>query len=116
MLSAGLESLIYEKRGEEKEAEEKVGQGLQRSPGTTPQRTGLPGSKEAWRRLSAGEAEGRPGRLSNSPQDGGAVTASEAPEEPATRGVVEAADGPDILPDLEPAPPEGEATAGGGGP
>jgi uncharacterized protein YehS (DUF1456 family) len=47
MAAAGLESLIYEKRGEEKETEEKASRDPLRSQGLTLLRTGRHGSREA---------------------------------------------------------------------
>ncbi len=100
MAAAGLESLIYEKRGEEKDAEEKGVQGPAKRP-----------------RYDAAEAvEGSPGRPSNNRQAGEAASSREAPEEPATEAAAaEAAAAADPDTDLERAPAGAEATAGGGG-
>ncbi len=56
MAAAGLESLIYEKRGEEKEAEEKGGQGPAKKP-----RYDAAENRPAWVKGSVAEAVRRGG-------------------------------------------------------
>ncbi len=119
-MAAGLESLIYEKRCEEKEAEEKGGQGPAKKPryDTAEHRPAwVKGSVAEAARRGGGGAEGLPGRPTCSPWDGGAATRSAAQEEPVLSETAEAPGRRAIhpTPDPEPATPEGEARAGGGG-
>jgi hypothetical protein len=56
MVAAGLESLIYEERGDEREAEEKESQGPSKKP-----RYDAPESRPAWVKGSVAEASGKEG-------------------------------------------------------
>ncbi len=68
MVAAGLESLIYEKRGEERDAEEKESQGPPKKPRYDAAESRPAWVKEAWRRLLGEEGvEGSRGRPSNTP-------------------------------------------------
>jgi hypothetical protein len=85
MVAAELESLIYEKRGEERKLRRRRARVLPRSPGTTLQRADPPGLRAAWLRLSGEEGVGgSQGRPSNT--HGGAATRSEEGEEGPTSG------------------------------
>ncbi len=109
MAAAGLESLIYEKRGEERDAEEKGGQGPSKKP-----RCNAAEHRPAWVKGSVAEAVRRDsGGQSGAPfkqppgwrgtyQTGGASGSGTEAVEAAAAAVAA----------LEPA--EGEPTAGGG--
>ncbi len=104
MAAAGLELLIYEKRGEEKEAEENGGQGLAKKS-----RYDAAENKPAWVKGSVAEAVCQGVRGQRRP----AIQAALRMEEPAKGGVAEATDGQVIWPDPKPASPEAEETAEG---
>jgi hypothetical protein len=121
LVAAGIESLIYEKRSEEKEAEEKGGQGPAKKP-----RYDAAEHRPAWVKGSVAEAvrrgggNGGGGGLSRPPYNstlvGGAATRCAALVEPVSSEAAEAAVRRSIrlTRDPDPATPEGEARAGGG--